>query len=124
MQINGSLLSYAKPSLGENGGSRLPATVTESIKDVYQRNQTPIHLAGGALLGAGLASAAGIQGSAVISSACSGAFAGWIASSPRQAACMAGGALVGATVAGLAGLNGHAMMSAVSAGTFIGWMAG
>lgn len=121
MKINGSLLSYARPAASGGGQPPLPASVASSIKDVYLRNRLPAHMAGGALMGAGLATVAGLEGGAVMSAAGSGAFAGFVANSPKTAVCMAGGALVGAAVAGLAGLQGAAMMGAVSTGTFIGW---
>ena len=95
-----------------------------AIMKFYKENQMPIHVAGGALLAAGIARLAGVPGEALLSSAGVGAFAGWIADSPKRAACMAGGAVIGATIAGLAGLPGPAIVSAAGTGTFVGWMVG
>lgn len=90
----------------------------------YKEYQTPIHVAGGALLGAGISRLAGVPGEALLSAAGVGAFAGWIADSPRRAVCMAGGAVLGATIASLAGLPGPAVVSAAGTGTFVGWIIG
>jgi hypothetical protein len=95
-----------------------------ALMKFYKEYQTPIHVAGGALLGAGISRFAGVPGEAVLSAAGVGAFAGWIADEPRRAVCMAGGAVLGATIAHLAGLPGPAVVSAAGTGTFVGWIVG
>lgn len=93
------------------------------LKEFYHEYKLPIHVAGGALLGAGIASLTG-NPQAVMSAAGGGAFAGWVADSPKRAVCMAGGAVIGASIAHMAGLPGPAILSAAGTGTFVGWLVG
>lgn len=93
------------------------------LKEFYNEYKLPIHVAGGALLGAGIAHLTG-NPAAVMSAAGGGAFAGWVADSPKRAVCMAGGAVIGASIAHMAGLPGPAILSAAGTGTFVGWLVG
>ena len=93
-----------------------------AVKDFYSKYETPVHVGGGALLGAGIARLAGAPGELILSAAGTGAFAGWMARNPKQAMVMAGGAAIGAAVASLAGLPGAAVVSAAGTGTFVGWL--
>lgn len=119
---------FQAPASANPAPQQAPAPKDESedsaFMKFYKEYQTPIHMAGGALLGAGISRFAGVPGEAVMSAAGVGAFAGWVADNPRRAACMAGGAVLGATIASLAGLNGPAMVSAAGTGTFVGWFVG
>ncbi len=114
----------AKPSVtesttftGDSGGG---------IKDFYESHKGLIHLGGGALLGAGIATyGAGLSGEAVMSAAGSGAFGGFMAGQDTdQALLMGGGAILGATIANLAGVPGLGVMSAAGTGAFIGFLFG
>ena len=92
--------------------------------EFYDQYETPIHIGGGALVGAGLAKMCGLPGDAVMSAAGSGALAGFFANSPKKAALMAGGAAVGAGIATLAGLPGAGVMGAAGTGTLIAFIFG
>lgn len=95
------------------------------LKDFYEKYQTPIHIAGGALLGAGIAHyGGGMTGTAVMSAAGTGALAGFFASSPQKALIMGGGAVVGAAIATFAGVPGQAVVSAAGTGALIGFLFG
>ncbi len=94
------------------------------LKNFYKENQTPIHVAGGALLGAGIAHVAGVPGGEVLAAAGTGAIAGWFADDPKSAMYMAGGAVVATAIASFAGLPAAAVVSAAGTGTFVGWLLG
>lgn len=98
----------------------------DSVKDFYQQNKTAIHLGGGALLGAGIAMyGGGLNGSAVVSAAGSGALGGFFAGDDSQKALyMGGGALIGATIASMAGVPGTAVVSAAGTGALVGFLFG
>lgn len=95
---------------------------SNSLTDFYRSYQTPIHVAGGALMGAGIAHFAGLSGQPVLAAAGSGALAGFFAGGTRGAVMMGGGALVGAGIAAFAGMPGAAVVSAAGTGTFAGWL--
>lgn len=103
-----------------SGGS----PIVDGVRDFYENNKSAIHLGGGALLGAGIAMyGAGLDGSAVVSAAGSGALGGFFAGeSSKRALYMGGGALVGATIANMAGVPGAAVMSAAGTGTMLGFL--
>jgi len=89
------------------------------IMEFYDRYETPVHLAGGALLGAGLAKVCGLPSEAIMSAAGTGALAGFFAGSPRRAALMAGGAAVGAAIASIAGVPAAGVVGAAGTGTLV-----
>ena len=94
------------------------------IADFYDSYQTPIHLAGGALLGAGLAKVCGLPSESIMSAAGTGAFAGFFAGSPKKAALMAGGAAVGAAIATMAGVPPAGVLGAAGTGTLVAFIFG
>jgi hypothetical protein len=108
----------------KNLASLASSEKNRELKKFYKENQTPIHVAGGALLGAGIAHVAGVPGGEVLAAAGSGAIAGWFADDPKSALFMAGGAIIGTAIATLAGLPAAAVVSAAGTGTFVGWMVG
>ena len=95
---------------------------SNAISDFYHQYQTPVHIGGGALMGAGLARALGLPGEVAMSAAGTGAVAGFFAGSPKKAVCMAGGAAVGAAIATLAGVPNTAVLGAAGTGTLVGWL--
>lgn len=98
-------------------------TFTSSAKNFYNEFKTPLHVAGGALLGAGIASiGGGATGQAVMSAAGTGALVGWVLDSPKSAFATGGGAIIGATIATLAGVPGAGVISAAGTGALIGWV--
>ena len=95
----------------------------EPLQDLYERYKTPAHMAGGALLAAGIARLAGAPGEILLSAAGSGAFAGWMAGeSSREAVLMGLGAIVGASIATMAGVPGVQVLGAAGVGTWLGWL--
>ena len=101
-----------------------PQTPKNGILEFYDQYETPIHIGGGALIGAGLAKACGLPSEAIMSAAGSGALAGWFAGSPKKAALMAGGAAIGAGIATLAGMPGAGVLGAAGTGTMVAWLFG
>jgi len=94
------------------------------VMEFYDRYQTPVHLASGALLGAGLAKLCGLPSEAIMSAAGTGALAGFFAGSPKKAALMAGGAAVGAAIATMAGVPPAAVLGAAGTGTLVAYLFG
>jgi hypothetical protein len=129
MRIQNAPQSNQPQALKKKKGGDSPKPPEEpkqqnAITEFYESYQTPVHLAGGALMGAGLAKLCGLPGDAVMSAAGSGALAGYFASSPKKAALMAGGAAVGAGIATMAGLPGAGVMGAAGTGTLVAWLFG
>jgi hypothetical protein len=94
-----------------------------SFDEFYSDYRTPIHVGGGALIGAGIAHlAGGAVGAAVVSAAGTGALVGWLVGSKKSAICTAGGAVLGASIAAMAGVPGAAVMNAAGTGALIGWV--
>jgi hypothetical protein len=92
------------------------------VGDFWDRNETAVNLAGGALVGAILANVAGLPSEAIMSAAGSGALAGFFAGSKENALKMTAGCAIGATVGALAGLQGPAMVSAAGTGTLLAFL--
>jgi hypothetical protein len=95
-----------------------------AVGDFYDKYETPINIAGGALLGAALARACGLPGEVALGAAGTGAFAGFLTNGRSQAFCTAGGAVAGAAIAALCGVPGPAVLSAAGTGAFVGWIVG
>lgn len=110
----------ARPSLAPSA----PSTqgFVDDVKDFYRKYQTPIHVAGGALLGAGVARLCGVDPNTIMSAAGTGAFGGFMCGSPKSAICTGGGFVLGCTIGALAGLPGPAILGAGSTGGFLGWL--
>ncbi|MEW6282847.1 MAG: hypothetical protein AB1758_29820 [Candidatus Eremiobacterota bacterium] len=124
MQVTSVPLTRPQAAARPSASASSKAAEDRSLKDFYQQYQTPIHIAGGALLGAGIAKLAGVPSEAILGAAGAGALAGFVAGDFRNAVCMAGGAIVGASIAALAGAPGPAIVGAAGTGTLIGWIVG
>lgn len=111
------------------GEDKQPKTFDKSsiplLGDFYEEHPRITHMAGGALMGAGLARLVGLPSEAILGAAGSGAVGGFFAgSSTERAVTMAGGAAVGATIAALASAPGAAVMGAATTGAVIGYLFG
>jgi hypothetical protein len=109
---NGKLLSQTAKDKGN------------ALENFYHEYQTPVHVAGGALLAAGIARFAGLPGEAVMGAVGTGVVAGIFAGDQKRALCMAGGAVLGTAIATIAGAPAAAVVSAAGTGTLIGWFIG
>lgn len=97
-------------------------TPSNPIVDFYKENRTIINIGGGALLGAGIARAAGLPAETVMSAAGSGALGGFLAG--RKGPIMAAGAVTGAAIASFAGVPGGAVLGAAGTGAMVAWLFG
>lgn len=108
-------LSAARPAAKGQG-------VLDGLNSFYDKYETPINVAGGAVIGAGIAHLCGVAPEAVMSTAGTGAFAGFLCDGKKQAVLTAGGAILGGAIGAFAGLHGPAIMGACGTGGFIGWL--
>lgn len=97
-------------------------TPSNPIVDFYNSNRTIVNIGGGALIGAGIAKAAGLPSEAIMSAASTGAVAGWFAG--KKGPMMAAGAGAGAAIATIAGVPGAGVVGAAGTGALVAWLFG
>ena len=124
MRINSTPQFKSLGNAAPGGPSQVSfSKMSSGASDFYDRHPQLTHMAGGALLGVGLARAVGLPPEASISAATSGAICGFFAGGSKdRALSMAGFSAVGAGIAAVAGCPAATIVGAAGTGAIVGWL--